>query len=244
MAQIFSPDRIFNGMKNSIVESIQDVFPVETNNRILTVSNVAVEDSKLSPYDYASQKEIKINEKDYVAPVYGDWKLIDKITGEVISEKKKFRLMDIPVLTDRYSYILGGNEYSVDKQLRMKPGIYTREKDNGELESQFNLAKGGGRGFKILMDPNNGIFKFKIGTSNPPLYSLLNALGTSDDSIRDAWGESLFNTNVKKTQKTLKSDVMKIYKSIFSKEAESYAQAETELRGFFEIGRASCRERV
>lgn len=234
MAQIFSPDRIFNGMKNSVVESIQDVFPVETNNRILTVSNVAVEDSKLSPYDYASQKEIKINEKDYVAPVYGDLKLIDKVTGEVISEKKKFRLMDIPMLTDRYSYILGGNEYAVDKQLRMKPGIYTREKDNGELESQFNLAKGGGRGFKILMDPSNGIFKFKIGTSNPPLYSLLNALGTSDDSIRDAWGEALFNTNVKKTQKTMKSDVMKIYKSIFSKEAESYAQAETELKGFFD----------
>ena len=48
MAQIFSPDRIFNGMKNSIVEYSRRI-PCETNNRILTVSNVAVEDSKLSP---------------------------------------------------------------------------------------------------------------------------------------------------------------------------------------------------
>jgi len=95
--------------------------------------------------------------------------------------------MDVPVLTDRYSYILGGNEYTVDKQLRMKPGIYTREKENGELESQFNMAKGGGRGFKMLLNPEDNVFKLKIGTANPDLYPILKALGVEDSGIKNAW---------------------------------------------------------
>lgn len=234
MAQIFDPSRIFRGLKTAISEGVTSVFPIETEGRQLVVKNVRVDDANVSPFDYKTQKQIKIQEKDFVAPVYGDLELIDKNTGEVIDTKKNFRLMDIPVLTDRYSYILGGNEYTVDKQLRMKPGIYTREKENGELESQFNLAKGGGRGFKMWINPEDGIFKLKIGTANPPLYPLLKALGVEDGPIKAAWGDSMFALNQAKTKRTGDVDVIKAYKAIFRKDASSLAQAQVELRDFFD----------
>lgn len=233
MAHLFDPVRTFNGLKKAIIDGVEKTFPIETNKRILRVSNVRVDDSKVDPFDYAAQKEIKVQERDYVAPVFGDVQLIDKETGKVIDEKKKFRLMDVPALTDRYSFILGGNEYTVDKQLRMKPGIYTREKENGELESQFNLAKGG-RGFKMIMNPEDNIFKLKIQSSFPPLYPILKALGIEDGKIREAWGESLFKINQAKTEGAMDSTVLKVYKSIFGKSPAGISEATFELRKFFE----------
>jgi len=234
MAQIFDPVRTFKGLTKAITEGVSDVFPIETDTRILRATNIRVDDSNASPDDYKLQKRLKLEEKDFVAPVYGDLELVDKATGQVIDTKKNFRLMDVPALTSRFSYILGGNEYTVDKQLRMKPGIYTREKENGELESQFNLAKGGGRGFKMWINPEDGIFKLKIGTANPPLYPLLKALGVEDSKIKETWGEAMFTLNQNKTRKSGDSDIMKAYKSIFRKDASSFAQAQVELRDFFD----------
>lgn len=233
MAHIFDPVRTYSELKNTVVNGVSSTFPIETKNRVLRVSNVQVDDSKADPFNYKLQKDIKVHEGDYVAPVYGDLELVDKATGEVIDRRKKFRLMDIPVLTDRYSFILGGNEYTVDKQLRMKPGVYTREKENGELESQFNLAKGG-RGFKMLLNPEDNIFKLKIQSSFPPLYPILKALGIEDGKIKEAWGDKLFLINQSKTLNKSDNVVMKAYKSIFGKDPQNPSEATVELRKFFE----------
>jgi len=233
MAHIFDPVRTYADLKNTVVNGVANTFPIETKTRILRVSNIEVDDSKADPFNYKLQKEIKTNEGDYVAPVYGDIELVNKETGEIIDKRKKFRLMDIPVLTDRYSFILGGNEYTVDKQLRMKPGIYTREKENGELESQFNLAKGG-RGFKMLLNPEDNIFKLKIQSAFPPLYPILKALGVEDSKIKEAWGDKLFIINQNKTLTKSDNVVAKAYKSIFGKDPISPSEATVELRKFFE----------
>lgn len=234
MTQIFDPIRVFGGLKNSLVKGISDVFPIETENRLLRVSNVKIDDKDNSPFDYKKQKAVRMAEGDFVAPIYGDVELVDKRTGKVLDKKKNFRLMDVPVLTDRYSYILGGNEYTVDKQLRMKPGIYTREKENGELESQFNLAKGGGRGFKLWLNPEDGVFKLKIGTANPPLYPLLKSLGVEDNAMQRVWGDRLFKVNQRRTQKNSDKHVTNAYKAIFRKDPPSMEQAKGELKEFFD----------
>lgn len=234
MAQIMDPARTFRKLKEAVTDGIKKTFPVETDNRIMTIDNIRVADEKISPMNHREQKELKMLGKDFVAPVYGDIVLKDKNTGEIIDRKKNFRVMDVPVLTDRYTYILGGNEYTVDKQLRMKPGIYTREKENGELESQFNMARGGGRGFKMLMDPEDGIFKLKIGTANPNLYPILKALGVEDSKIREKWGDKLFQINQKKGEKNLDKTITKAYKAVFQKDENDPARAAQALRDFFD----------
>lgn len=234
MAQIMDPARTFRRLKTAITDGVSKTFPVETDNRILTIDNVRVADEKISPTNHREQKDIKLLGKDFVAPVYGDLVLKDKVTDQIIDKKKNFRVMDVPVLTDRYTYILGGNEYTVDKQLRMKPGIYTREKENGELESQFNLAKGGGRGFKMWIDPEDGIFKLKIGTANPNLYPLLKALGVDDSAIKEKWGDKLFEINKGKADKNMNKTILNAHKAIFQKDISDPAVASAELRDFFD----------
>ena len=77
MAQLFDPARTFAALKKSIKDGVEETFPVETDKRLLTISNVRVDDSKTLDNDYKTQKEIKLKGKDFVAPVYGDITLKD-----------------------------------------------------------------------------------------------------------------------------------------------------------------------
>jgi len=49
MAQIFDAARTFAGLKKTIIEGVSSTFPIETNNRLLKVSNVEIDDSKADP---------------------------------------------------------------------------------------------------------------------------------------------------------------------------------------------------
>jgi DNA-directed RNA polymerase beta subunit len=71
----------------------------------------------------------------------------------------------------------------VSNQVRRKPGVYSRRKNNGELESEFNLAKGAN--FSLSLDPETQLFNFNLRSANRKfnLYIILNALGISDTDI-------------------------------------------------------------
>lgn len=92
----------------------------------------------------------------------------------------------IPKLTNRHSAIIKGNEYQIQNQLRRKPGVYSRQRRNGELESEFNLAKGSN--FSIEIDPNKQKFYiiFRGSTRKFHLWNLLDLLGVPADDIKDA----------------------------------------------------------
>ena len=92
-------------------------------------------------------------------------------------------------------FIHNGNEYTTLKQSRLRPGIYSRRKANGELESQFNIKRGTGVGYRVTLEPSTGIYRLNISQSNVPLYSVLHDLGVSDEELKEAWGEDIFNRN-------------------------------------------------
>lgn len=81
---------------------------------------------------------------------------------------------------------MGGNEYQVFNQVRRKSGVYSRQKKNGQLESEFNLQKGAN--FSLELDPQKQIFYLilRTGTRKYRLYTLLSHLGMMDSEIRKA----------------------------------------------------------
>ena len=68
--------------------------------------------------------------------ISGTIKLRDNATGQVTDEQKRI-LVHLPYFTRRYTFIVGGNEYNIPNQLRLKSGVYTRERNNGEFEAAF-----------------------------------------------------------------------------------------------------------
>lgn len=202
----------FDILKDRTSKTISDYFPIEGRKNILRAKKVWVEDN-LSMDDIRSQKEAKLKGRTWSVPVRAELELVDKATGKV-KDTKSITVAQIPKITNRYSYIVGGNEYQINNQFRLKSGAYTRVKANGQLTTQWNLAKG--LGFDVNFDPKTKKMTMKhLGKgSNIALYPVLKAMGVDDDTIERQWGREIFNANrrekedvaLKKFYKNLKGE--------------------------------------
>jgi len=217
----------YESIKRRFLESVAALFPYKGTNQTLVLNNVWVEDTQAA-HDFAGQKDAKLRGKSWAAQVYGDFSLKDNATGKTIDHARKIKVANLPKLTPRGSYIVKGNEYQVTNQLRLKPGVYTRIKDNGELESQVNLAKG--RNFKIILDPTSGTFYLNVGTSNVKLYHALMALGITEAKIAGAWGNDLAAQN---KGGNYDKEIAKLYRAIFDKAAPDLATSIAAISNYF-----------
>lgn len=198
-----TPEASFETLKKNVVSSIGSYFPFEGKRQKIVLDSIGVED-KLDIGDIKSQADAKDNERTWGVPVIANLSLIDKATGKVI-DKKKATLATIPKLTSRYGFIVGGNEYQVDHLFRLKSGVYARVQENGELESEFNLARKLGSNFSIHLNPRTKKFSFKYGSAHIPLYPIMKSMGVSDDDMEQQWGPEIFHANKfeKKNEKAL-----------------------------------------
>jgi DNA-directed RNA polymerase subunit beta' len=193
----FSTTDQFKALQDATSEAVSKIFPVDGKKNIIRLKKHYTEDT-LEHDDFEGQKKVKLRGGTWGVPVYGDLELVDKATGRVIDQQTKVKLMSIPKITPRSSYIVNGNEYQVSSQLRRVPGIYTFRKQTGdEFKTVFNLAKG--RNFDINFDPKTLKYTMKIGQANPPLYPVLKALGISDEHLHATWGKEILDANRKKS---------------------------------------------
>ena len=147
---ILDPERAMAALEDGTVDEIKKFFPLTGRKHTLIAKKVyAGKDVDVD--DIASQRKARMRGRTWSTGIYGDFDLIDNETGKIVSKASKLKLVSLPKLTRRYSFIVAGTEYQADNQWRLKAGAYTRRKANGELETQFNLAKG--RGFKMSFDP-------------------------------------------------------------------------------------------
>lgn len=165
-----SPKEINRRVDGSLIQGILSQFPIEGKNYVLTLSDVKSEPKE---FTHADEKDAILRSKSLSYPIKGHLKLIDKATGKVIDENKNFSLMDAFYITPKHTMVYKGNNYSVANQLQLNPGVYTRSKETGELESHFNT--GSGRSFSITLDPQT--FQFSVhpasSSSSIPLGPLV-----------------------------------------------------------------------
>jgi DNA-directed RNA polymerase beta subunit len=190
-------DTMRDSIFKNVVDGVNSRYPIEydKNPYRLEVHNPRFEDNK--HFSLADQKQAILDRKTLDWKLKGTWKLTDKRTGEVLSQADKV-IARVPYLTHRGTFIYNGNEYTVANQQRLRPGVYARIKDNGELESHINLIPGTGSSFRIHMEPESSKFRMQIGQSKVPIYPILKALGASDADIINSWGPQIYQRNVDK----------------------------------------------
>lgn len=175
-----------------VFDAIQKRYPIENERYRLEVNGLKW-DTETNP-TLKDQKAAIMNRTSLARQLQGEWRLVDKATGAVI-DKKRGTLAHVPHLTQRGTYIYNGVEYTVGNQLRLRPGVYTRRKETGELEAHFNTMPGSGKAFRVHMEPATGMFKMQVGQANIPLYPVLRSLGLQDKDLETAWGKDLLNAN-------------------------------------------------
>lgn len=178
---------------DNVLEAVKNRFPIEDDDVRLELKDIKYEGP--TSYTLEQQKHALLNNRRLGCSMVGTWRLTDKKTGQVLDERRE-GVIRVPYYTDRGTIINNGNEYTVISQARLSPGVYVRRKQNGELESQFNVANG--LGFRIGLDRETGALNMTIGQGHVPLYPVLHALGVSDADIRKSWGDEVANVNIGK----------------------------------------------
>ena len=163
-----SPKEIAGQVDQAIIQGLSKQFPVEGKNFRLEIENVRAE-PKL--YTHADEKDAILKSKSLTYPIKADLRLVDKVTGETVDTTKDFSLMDSFHMTNKHTLVYKGNNYTVANQLQLRPGVYTRSRDTGELESHYNT--GTGRSFQLTLDPESGLMYLEVGSSRIPITPLL-----------------------------------------------------------------------
>lgn len=185
------PEEGFEVLKNKLSESVTDIFPIVGSKHTLRLKELNIVDNK-DIEDVRSQKVTKLNDRTWAVPVNAELELIDNETGKIIDQRTQ-RIMSLPKITNRYSYIVDGHEYQLDNQWRLRPGPYSRINQKGEFETMFNLK--GRSKFDVSFDPETFKFAMKKENINIPLYPLLKEMGIPDEDLEKAWGNQVFQAN-------------------------------------------------
>lgn len=227
--------------QDKVKTAITSNFPIEGRKNRLVLNSILIDDSAADHRDLKSQEEAKILGRTWGVPVHGDISLVDKNTGEVV-DRHKVRLMTLPKPTQRFSYIVDGNEWQIDHLWRLRSGVYAHVKQNGDLETEFNLATPFARSprLKIPFSAEKKRFKLKIEDQNLPLYAVLHTLGVPDDAMKKAWGKEIYEANVTpldKVNKTVDTLFSKISQRGIKAKGETHAdKVEAIKEAFFGAG--------
>ncbi|MEM2003603.1 MAG: hypothetical protein QXQ37_03000 [Nitrososphaerota archaeon] len=196
------------GLRKRILEKAKETFsylpPLEYGNYELRIENVDYD--TIPKYSIHDEMKAILNSKDLTARLRGDVVLYDKLNDRPIM-KKRMSLLNVPYLSSLGTFIFGGNSYSIVHQMRLRPGVYVRIKENGMVEALVNTI--GGNTHHYELDPEKGTFYLKYGTRTIPLLSVLRALGAKDEDIIKYWGEDIFKANAAISKST---DIMHLMK--------------------------------
>ena len=177
---------------DSVLTSMAKQFPQSYGGVRLEVNDLHYDGPE--EFSLADQKRALLSNRYLHRKLKGVVRLVDEATGTPI-EERPMTLMKVPVLTQRGTFIHNGSEYTTMHQARLLPGVFTRRKSTGELESHFNVRRGTGNSFRVHLEPDTGLFKMDIGQASLRLYSLLHDLGIPDEKLEAAWGPELLAKN-------------------------------------------------
>ena len=179
---------------DNVISALKTTFPISNDRYTLSLGGVKYRASR--DYSNQEQKRAIMRGQTLGWNAVGAWTLTDNVTGQVVDKTSPRLIAKVPYLTNRGTIIFNGSEYTVASQMRLRPGVYTRVKDNGLIEAHFNVKGGTGPSFRVYMEPDSGIFRVQIGQATLKLYPVLHSMGISDRDLAAAWGKDLLHANV------------------------------------------------
>jgi DNA-directed RNA polymerase beta subunit/DNA-directed RNA polymerase beta' subunit len=200
-------------LTENVIKQISDQFATfKSRNRSLELKRIWAEDN-LDPNDLASQVQAKDNEQTWGIPIKATVQLMDTLTKEPVGKPSTIQVMKLPKMTSRFSFIVDGGEYQVDHLLKLRSGVYTKVRRNGDLASEFMLRKGGHKNFSLELDRKKSLIQFKPtrGSSHIPVYPLMKVMGVSDDEMERTWGSAVFQANRIQSDEGVEKTLRKFY---------------------------------
>ncbi|WP_017324838.1 DNA-directed RNA polymerase subunit beta [Synechococcus sp. PCC 7336] len=170
---------------------------------------------KIHPPRYDAE-EAKRRDATYQAQIRVPTRLINKETGE-IKDMDVF-IGDLPLMTDRGTFIINGAERVIVNQIVRSPGVYYKEEvdKNGRRTYNASLIPNRGAWLKFETDKNDLVWVRIDKTRKLSAAVLLKALGLSDAEINDGLRhpEYIQKTVEKEGQFSEEEALMELYRKL------------------------------
>jgi len=212
--------------KSAVKEGLKQFFPLETEDKILSIKDVEFSSPDLDPKDWRDIYKAITNKKSISTSIKPTFVLKDK-SGKVISEKK-LKIGEVPLLTNLDTFIVRGTQYNLPTQFRLKPGGYARRTNKGTPEVFINAK--GKHSFRLFIDEDKKLLKLKIGQGSVPLLPILKAVGASDNDIKHILGPQLAAINDDVNHDTT---ISKAYKALFRKKLDTIDEGKNAIKEYF-----------
>lgn len=219
--------------KEGLKEVFEDISPIQdyTGNLILEFVDYHIGDNLKYDEDEARERDAY-----YSAPLKVKVRLINKETGEV-KEQEVF-MGDLPLMTDKGTFIINGAERVVVSQLVRSPGVYYAQEidKTGKRLYSSTLIPNRGAWLEYESDSNDIVYVRIDRTRKVPITTLLRALGiVSNSEIIEVLGETeeLLRTFEKDNTTTEEEALIEIYKRLRPGEPPTVDSARTLLNNLF-----------
>lgn len=171
-------------LEEGLVEELNSFSPITDYTGKLELQFLG-ENYKLKQPKY-DVDEAKRRDSTYAVQMYVPTRLINKETGE-IKEQEVF-IGDLPLMTDRGTFIINGAERVIVNQIVRSPGVYYKSEidKNGRRTYSASLIPNRGAWLKFETDRNDLVWVRIDKTRKLSAQILLKALGLSDNEIFDA----------------------------------------------------------
>ncbi|MFM7448554.1 MAG: DNA-directed RNA polymerase subunit beta [Leptolyngbyaceae cyanobacterium] len=171
-------------LEEGLVEELDSFSPITDYTGKLELHFIG-KDFKLKRPKY-DVDEAKRRDSTYAVQMYVPTRLINKETGE-IKEQEVF-IGDLPLMTDRGTFIINGAERVIVNQIVRSPGVYYKSETdkNGRRSYNASLIPNRGAWLKFETDKNDLVWVRIDKTRKLSAQVLLKALGLTTNEILDA----------------------------------------------------------
>src|SRR5665647_1306474 len=193
--------------------ALKEVFPISDFTGHLELDFI---DYSLGEPKYDVQ-ECKERDVSYQAPLKLKVRLSDKESGEI--KESEVYMGDLPLMTDKGTFIINGAERVVVSQLVKSPGVYFNEKMDAAGNKLFGATVIPNRGawFELEMDSAGIIYTRIDKTRKIPVTVLLRTLGfETNEALLELYDndETIIKTLEKDTTTNKKEALLEFYRRL------------------------------
>ncbi|HHV17082.1 MAG TPA: DNA-directed RNA polymerase subunit beta, partial [Gelria sp.] len=219
-------------LKQGLREALHEVFPISdfTGNLELDFIDYSLGEPK---YEVNECKERDVS---YQAPMKLKVRLTDKETGEI--KESEVYLGDLPLMTEKGTFIINGAERVVVSQLVKSPGVYFNERVDVSGRRLFGATIIPNRGawFELEMDSAGVVYTRIDKTRKTPVTVLLRSLGYgTNEAIQELYNndESIEKALEKDSSTNKKEALIEFYRRLRPGEMATEEAAEQLLSNLF-----------
>ncbi len=219
-------------LKYGLREALSEVFPISdfTGNLDLAFLDYSIGEPKYSV------NECKERDVSYQAPLKLKVRLTEKETGEI--KESEVYMGDLPLMTDKGTFIINGAERVVVSQLVKSPGVYFSDRVDvaGNTLYGATIIPNRGAWFELEMDSAGLIYTRIDKTRKITVTVLLRALGyETNEEILELYDnhETIQKTLEKDTTTNKKEALIEFYRRLRPGEMATEDAAETLINNLF-----------